>query len=155
MYIGVIGQRTCTEEAFFTAKEVGRLIAESGSVLVCGGMGGIMEAAAKGAFDAGGLTIGILPGFLREEANPYIKIAIPTGLGLARNMLVVRASDVLIAITGGYGTLSEIAFALASDKTVIGLGTWDLVKDGKTSRDIRKASTPEDAVQKALKAPEI
>ncbi len=155
MYIGVIGQKTCTEEVFLTAREVGRLIAESGSVLVCGGMGGIMEAAAKGAFDAGGMTIGILPGFLREEANPYIKIAIPTGLGLARNMLVVRASDVLIAITGGYGTLSEIAIALASDKTVIGLGTWELMKDGKTSRDITKASTPEEAVRKALESLEI
>ena len=150
MYIGVIGQKDCSDEIYGLAEETGRLIAENKGVLVCGGMGGVMEGAARGAAEAGGHTIGILPGFSREEANPYIKTAIPTGLGMARNILVVRASDILIAVTGGYGTLSEIALALASGKKVIGLNTWGLTKEGKPSGDIIKANSPEEAVSKAI-----
>jgi uncharacterized protein (TIGR00725 family) len=95
-------------------------------VLVCGGLGGVMEAACTGAKGGGGTTIGILPGTDRAAANPFVDFAIPTGLGEARNALVVRAADALIAIGGGYGTLSEIAFALKAGKPVVGLGTWEI-----------------------------
>jgi uncharacterized protein (TIGR00725 family) len=108
------------------ARSVGGRLAARGAVLVCGGLGGVMEAACRGAKEAGGTTIGILPGGDRAEANPYVDIAIPTGLGEARNALVVRAADALIAVGGGYGTLSEIAFALKAGKRVVGIGTWDI-----------------------------
>ena len=108
------------------AAEVGRLVAERGAVLVCGGLGGAMEAACRGAKQAGGVTVGILPGSDRSDANPYLDVALPTGLGEARNALVVRAADAVIAIGGGYGTLSEIALALKAGKPVIGLGTWEI-----------------------------
>jgi uncharacterized protein (TIGR00725 family) len=105
---------------------VGRLVAERGAVVVCGGLGGTMEAACRGAKQAGGTTVGILPGLDRSQANPFVDVALPTGLGEARNALVVRAADAVIAIGGGYGTLSEIALALKSGKRVIGLGTWEI-----------------------------
>jgi uncharacterized protein (TIGR00725 family) len=95
-------------------------------VVVCGGLGGVMEAACRGAKDAGGTTVGILPGSDRAAANPFVDVAIPTGLGEARNALVVRAADALIAVGGGYGTLSEIALALKAGKPVVGVGTWDI-----------------------------
>jgi uncharacterized protein (TIGR00725 family) len=95
-------------------------------VLVCGGLGGVMEAACRGAKDAGGTTIGILPGADRAAANPFVDVAIATGLGEARNALVVRAADAAIAVGGGYGTLSEIALALKAGKPVVGIGTWDI-----------------------------
>jgi uncharacterized protein (TIGR00725 family) len=122
---------------------VGRLVAERGAVLVCGGLGGAMEAACRGAKQAGGLTVGILPGSDRSDANPYVDVALPTGLGEARNALVVRAADAVIAIGGGYGTLSEIAFALKAGKRVIGLDTWDI-------EGISPADGPEAAVAAAL-----
>jgi len=112
------------------AEEVGRLVAQRGGVLVCGGLGGVMDAACRGARAQGGTTIGILPGLDRSAANPHVDVAIPTGLGEARNALVVRAADVLIAVGGAYGTLSEIALALGAGKRVIGLDTWDI--DGVT-----------------------
>jgi hypothetical protein len=105
---------------------VGRLVAERGAVVVCGGLGGTMEAACRGAKQAGGTTVGILPGLDRSQANPFVDVALPTGLGEARNVLVVRAADAVIAIGGGYGTLSEIALALKAGKRVIGLGTWEI-----------------------------
>jgi uncharacterized protein (TIGR00725 family) len=108
------------------AESVGRELASRGAVLVCGGLGGVMEAACTGAKGGGGTTIGILPGTDRAAANPFVDFAIPTGLGEARNALVVRAADALIAIGGGYGTLSEIAFALKAGKPVVGLGTWEI-----------------------------
>ena len=108
------------------AESVGRELASRGAVLVCGGLGGVMEAACTGAKEGGGTTIGILPGTDRAAANPFVDFAIPTGLGEARNALVVRAADALIAIGGGYGTLSEIAFALKAGKPVVGLGTWEI-----------------------------
>jgi uncharacterized protein (TIGR00725 family) len=95
-------------------------------VIVCGGLGGVMEAACRGAKDAGGTTIGILPGADRAAANPFVDVAIPTGLGEARNALVVRAADAVIAVGGGYGTLSEVALALKAGKRVVGVGTWDI-----------------------------
>jgi uncharacterized protein (TIGR00725 family) len=95
-------------------------------VLICGGLGGVMEAACRGAKQTGGTTVGILPGDDRSAANPYVDIVIPTGLGEARNAIVVRSADALIAIGGAYGTLSEIAFALKAGKRVVGLGTWEV-----------------------------
>jgi uncharacterized protein (TIGR00725 family) len=124
---------------------VGRLVAERGAVLVCGGLGGTMEAACRGAKQAGGTTVGILPGADRSTANDFVDVAVPTGLGEARNALVVRAADVLIAVGAGYGTLSEIALALRAGKTVVGLGTWQI--EGVVSVD-----GPEAAVAAAFDA---
>jgi uncharacterized protein (TIGR00725 family) len=144
VYVGVIGGARCTPEVAACAEAVGRALARRGVVLVCGGMGGVMEAAARGAAAEGGVTVGILPTLDRGSANPYIRIAIPTGLGDARNALVVRASDGLIAIDGSYGTLSEIALGLSSGRPVVGLSTWSL------DAPILKASGPEDAVDLIL-----
>ena len=128
--IGVIGGGSDVDKSTFDAAcETGRLIAERGAVLVCGGLGGVMEAAAKGAFEAGGTVIGILPSGDKTNANPYVSIAIPTGMGMGRNMLLVQTADVLIAFPGSYGTLSEIGLALNSGKPVIYLpGVWNLSK---------------------------
>jgi uncharacterized protein (TIGR00725 family) len=131
------------DEPSVAAAEVGRLLAERGAVVVCGGRGGAMEAACRGAKEAGGLTVGILPGSDRSEANPYVDVVLPTGLGEARNALVVGAADVVIAIGGGYGTLSEIALALKARKRVIGLGTWEI-------QGVTAAESPEAAVAAAL-----
>jgi len=127
--IGVIGANETDSENYDLAYELGTHIADRGAVLVCGGLGGIMEAASKGAREHEGTVVGILPGSEKETANPYVTIALPTAMGIARNTLIVHMSDVLIAFPGAYGTLSEIAFALASGKTVIYFpGTWDLKK---------------------------
>jgi uncharacterized protein (TIGR00725 family) len=133
------------------AEEVGRRIAQSGAQLICGGLGGVMEAACKGATEAGGLTIGILPGEDSRSANPYVGVAIATGLGIARNVIIVRASDVLIAISGSYGTLNEIAAALNLGKPVVALQTWNLPAAGHVDRALFfPTSAPEEAVHKAL-----
>ena len=142
--IGVIGAGVATSEQSETAAEVGRLIARRGWHLVCGGLGGVMEAAARGAHEAGGVTIGLLPGNYREAANPFITVPIATGLGEGRNLLIVRTSDLLIAIGGRYGTLSEIALALKTGKPLIGLDSWDIP-------GMVRASSPEDAVRHARK----
>jgi uncharacterized protein (TIGR00725 family) len=113
-------------------------------VLVCGGLGGVMEAACRGAKEAGGTTVGILPGSDRSDANPHVDVAVSTGLGEARNALVVRAADALIAIGGGYGTLSEVALALRAGKRVVGLGTWDV-------EGVEMAGSPEAAVAAVLR----
>jgi uncharacterized protein (TIGR00725 family) len=131
------------DEPTVAAAAVGRLLAERGAVLVCGGRGGAMEAACRGAKEVGGLTVGILPGPDRSEANPFVDVVLPTGLGEARNALVVAAADVVIAIGGGYGTLSEIALALKVGKRVIGLGTWEI-------EGVVAAESPEAAVAAAL-----
>lgn len=138
--IGVIGGGAVGPEILKMAEETGRLIAKHGCLLICGGMSGVMEAAAKGAKEAGGTTIGILPHTDRHEANPYIDIPIATGLGEGRNLVIIRTADILIAIDGEYGTLSEIAFALKMKKRVIGLRTWDIP-------GIVKAETPLEAVK--------
>ena len=127
------------------AEAVGGALAQRGAVVVCGGLGGVMEAACRGAAAAGGTTVGILPGLDRAQANPHVRIAIPTGFGEARNALVVRAADALIAVAGEWGTLSEIALAIKTGKPVVGLGTWEL--DG-----ITQAAGPDDAVERALGA---
>ena len=125
------------------AEAVGRELARRGAVVVSGGLGGVMEAACRGAREEGGTTLGILPGLDRGEANTHVEVAVATGLGEARNALVVRAADALIAVGGGHGTLSEIALALKGGKRVVGLETWEI--DGVVA-----ASSAEDAVQAAL-----
>jgi uncharacterized protein (TIGR00725 family) len=125
------------------AEAVGRELAERGAVVVSGGLGGVMAAASKGATEAGGTAVGILPGSDREAANPWVGVAIPTGLGELRNGLVVRAADAVIAIGGAYGTLSEIALALKAGTPVTGLNTWDV--DG-----VEVVDSPQQAVRHAL-----
>ena len=141
--IGVIGAGSADESLVKIAEEVGRLIAKGGAVLVCGGLGGVMEAAARGAQTAGGLTVGILPQARKQDANPHIDIAIPTGFGEGRNVVIARTADVLIAVAGEYGTLSEIAFGLRMGKPVIGIGTWDI-------KGVMPAGNAEEAVRKAF-----
>ena len=152
IYVAVVGAGACDEAIAAAAEEVGRGLGEAGVVLVCGGRGGVMEAACRGAKAAGGLTLGILPGEERRDANAFVEVALPTGLGEARNALVVRAADAVIAIAGEYGTLSEIALALKMGKPVIGLGTWELAKAGQPVAAILAAAGPSDAVDKALRA---
>jgi len=123
-YVAVVGPGEAREEEVAAAERVGEGLARGGAVVVCGGLGGVMEAACRGAKRAGGTTVGILPGLDRASANPFVDVAIPTGLGEARNALVVRAADILIAVGGAYGTLSEIALALKTGKPVLGLGSW-------------------------------
>ena len=142
-YVGVIGAGQCSEKIYELAREVGRGIGRKGWYLLCGGLSGVMEGAARGCSEVGGTTIGLLPGLERTLANPFIKIAIPTGLGEGRNLLIVRASDLLIAVAGGYGTLSEIALSLKTGKRVIGLETW------RNIEGIQHVATPEEAIDRA------
>lgn len=141
--IAVAGAGTADEKTMKSAELVGRLIAKRGALLVCGGLGGVMEAASRGAKAERGTTIGILPGSGKEEANLFIDIPIATGFGEGRNVFVVRTADVLIALGGEYGTLSEIALALKTGKPVIGLGTWDV-------SGVIRAENEHDAVEKAF-----
>ena len=141
--IAVIGGSRPGRQALDTALEVGRLIARSGAVVVCGGLGGVMEAASRGAREEGGLVVGILPGNSPADANPWIDIPIATGLGYTRNSLVVMNADAIIAVDGEYGTLSEIAYGLIQGKKVVGLRTWDV-------RGVTVAETAEEAVRLAL-----
>jgi uncharacterized protein (TIGR00725 family) len=150
--IAVIGENDPTPEIVALAEAVGEQIALAGAVLVCGGMGGVMEAACRGAHRKGGVTIGILPGTRPDDANPYITYALPTGLGHARNIIVARAARAVIAIGGKYGTLSEIAFAKIEGIAVIGLQTWELRRDGFDDSAIQPAADPKEAVQLALEA---
>jgi uncharacterized protein (TIGR00725 family) len=136
--VAVIGGSRPGRAALDQALEVGRLLAVEGAILVCGGLGGVMEAAARGAKEAGGLTIGILPGASPSDANPHIDLAIATGLGYTRNSLVVMNADAVIAVDGEYGTLSEIAYGLIFGKKVVGIGTWD-VKGVLAARDAAEA----------------
>jgi hypothetical protein len=142
--IGVIGPNQASNEEHKTAEEVGREIARRNGVLLCGGLGGVMEAACRGAKSEGGLTIGIIPGFGKSDANPFVDIPIVTGISHARNIIVVRSSDAIIAIGGSYGTLSEIAFALKLEIRVIGIKTWEV------SPEIKKVTTPKEAVDLAF-----
>lgn len=137
--IGVIGGRECSPEICNIAYQVGKLIAQNGFGLVCGGRSGVMEKAARGCAEHGGLTVGILTGEDKSEANAYIQVAIPTGLGIARNILVVRAAEGLIAIDGHYGTLSEIAFALQLQKPLVGIRTWNVEPEMPTAQSAAEA----------------
>ena len=150
MFVAVVGSASCSAEVAALAEEVGREIARRGAVLICGGRGGVMEAACRGAKVEGGTTVGILPGADRREANAYVDIPIATGLGEARNTIVVRAADAVVAVSGGYGTLSEIGFALKMGRPVVGLGTWDLGQDGQPAETVVRAATPSQAVARAL-----
>ena len=141
--VAVIGGGRAGRKALDQAREVGRLIARAGAVLVCGGLGGVMEAAAGGAREQGGLTMGILPGGNPADANPAIDVPVATGLGYARNALVVMNADAVVAVDGEYGTLTEIAYAVIYGKRVVGLGTWDV-------RGVLAAASPEEAVRLAL-----
>jgi hypothetical protein len=141
--IAVIGGNRPGRQALDAAFEVGRLIARAGAVVVCGGLSGVMEAASRGAREEGGLVVGILPGGSPAEANPWVDIAIATGLGYTRNSLVVMNADAVIAVDGEYGTLSEIAYGLIHGKKVVGLGTWAV-------KGVAEAASPEEAVRMAL-----
>jgi hypothetical protein len=140
-HIGVVGSGTCSKDLYDLARKIGYEIGRREWTLICGGLGGIMEGASRGCMEAGGMTVGILPGLRKEEANPSIRIAIPTGLGEGRNFLVVRASDILVAVSGRHGTLSEIALALKTGKTVVGIRTFENIAG------ILRASTPEEVME--------
>ena len=148
--IGVIGGSSATAEEAALAEAVGRALAESGAALICGGRGGVMEAACRGARKAGGLTIGILPGADRSEANPYVALAIPTGIGYARNAIITRAAEAVIAIAGSFGTLSEIAYSLDFGTPVVGLRTWKVEREGHPAAPIVYTDDPQEAVKEAL-----
>jgi uncharacterized protein (TIGR00725 family) len=151
MIVAVIGDGFCSAETARLAEEVGRHLAEQGATVICGGLGGVMEAVCRGAKRAGGLTIGVLPGRDRRGANPYVDVPIVTGMGEGRNVVVVSSAQSIVAVSGGYGTLSEIAHGLKLGIPVVGLGTWQLMKDGWDEQGgITVATDPADAVQKAL-----
>ncbi len=149
-FVAVIGGSQCSSQEARLAEEVGRELAQQGATLVCGGLGGVMEAACRGASSGGGVTIGILPGENRQAANPYVQFPIVTGIGYARNVAVVKSAQAVIAIGGSYGTLSEISHALQSGIPVIGLNTWSLSKNGRQDKSIIPAQNPAEAVDKAL-----
>ncbi|MBN2141355.1 MAG: TIGR00725 family protein [Desulfovibrionaceae bacterium] len=140
--VSVIGAGSCPPEVSARAERLGRLIAESGLDLVCGGLGGVMEAASRGAKAAGGRTLGILPGLDKRAANPFIDSAVVTGLGHMRNFLVIANGDAVIALEGGNGTLSEIGLALKSGKFVVAVGAWSGLPG------VTPATGPEEAVDK-------
>lgn len=150
-FISVIGaSNSCTAEEYKLAEEVGRELARRGATLICGGLNGVMEAACHGASEEGGLTVGILPSNKRKDANPYVAIPIVTGMGYARNSIVVKSGQAVIAIGGSYGTLSEIAFALQANIPIIGLGTWSLATNEGQDKSIIMAKDAADAVKKAM-----
>lgn len=149
-YISVIGAGLASEDEAAAAEEIGRLLAEAGAILVCGGLGGVMDAAARGSEAAGGTSVGILPGDDRSAGSPHLTVRIATGLGEARNAIVARAADAVIAVGGEFGTLSEVALALKMGKRVVGLGTWDLRRDDMEADPLVRAETAADAVRAAL-----
>ena len=149
-FIAVIGGSECSAAEAELAKEVGREIARNGAALICGGLGGIMAAASEGASSEGGTTIGILPEDDRRIANPFVQIPIVTGMSHARNVIVVKSAQAVIAIDGSYGTLSEIAHALQNGIPVIGLHTWSLSKDNTPDNSIIPAQNAGDAISQAL-----
>ena len=140
--VAIVGGGTCSSEE--------AALAEAGATLICGGMGGVMAAACRGAKSAGGLTIGVLPGYSATDANPHVDVPIVTGMGEARNVIIVRTAMAVIAVRGEFGTLSEIAFALKLGRPVIGLGTWEVAKEGQPAQAIVKARTADEAVRLAL-----
>jgi len=152
MIISVIGGEDATGDALILAEEIGRELGKRGITLCCGGRGGIMEAACRGARSAGGHTIGILPGHDPSESppNPWVEFPVFTGIGYARNSAVVLSGDAVIAIDGAYGTLSEIAFALIHGVPLVGLDTWDFSYHGHDANKIVRAANPQEAVEKAV-----
>lgn len=155
--ISVIGGEACGPEALITAEAVGREIARRGATLICGGRGGVMEAACRGAREEGGHTIGIMPGRGYEDSPPnaYVEFPLFTGIGYARNSMVVLSGEAVIAIDGSYGTLSEISYALIHDTPVVGIDTWDFNYRGFTAHEkIARVSDPAEAVAIAIKLAE-
>jgi uncharacterized protein (TIGR00725 family) len=152
LHIAVVGAADASAEQCQSAEQVGRRIAEAGAVVVCGGLGGVMEAACRGARAVGGTTIGILPGSDRFEANDSVDVAIATGIGEARNAVVVATADALLAVGGEFGTLSEIALALKAGTPVIGLDTWELARRGVPVEGVRRAATADEAAALALRS---
>ncbi|HEV2760512.1 MAG TPA: TIGR00725 family protein [Acidimicrobiales bacterium] len=150
VYVAVSGGGEADDEACRVAEQLGLELARRGAVIVTGGLGGAMAAACRGAKDGGGATIGILPSDDRADANPWVDVAVPTGLGEGRNALVVRAADAVVAVAGEFGTLSEIALALRLGKPVVGLGTWELARDGRPVDAIVVATTPAEAAETAV-----
>lgn len=145
-YVAVIGGGEADPDAAALAYEVGRELARRGAVVICGGLGGVMEAVAQGVQEAGGVSIGLLPDPDRRRANPYLTYAIPTNLGHARNMVIAHAADAVIAVDGGYGTISEAAIALKLNKPVVALGVaWEL-------KGLKRAPTAAEAVDLILGA---
>ena len=151
-YVAVVGPSEGAPTELRAAEDVGRGLAERGAVVVCGGLGGAMEAACRGAKGAGGTTVGVLPGGDRSAANAWVDVAVATGLGEARNAVVVRSADAVIAVAGSYGTLSEIALALRAGTPVVGLGTWELFRGDVLDEGVARAGSPEEAVELALGA---
>ncbi len=151
-WIGVVGPSDATAAELVSAEAVGAELARARAILVCGGLGGVMEAACRGARTAGGLTVGLLPGDDRRAANPWVSLSLPTGLGEARNVLLVRAAQAIVAIGGGWGTLSEIALALRAGKAVVGLGTWTPAHAGTPGRGVVVAGSPAAAVRMAMES---
>jgi uncharacterized protein (TIGR00725 family) len=150
-YVAVCGPGVASEQEEAWAEEVGGLLAREGAVVVCGGVSGVMDAVARGASAAGGVSIGILPGPDRTEASPHLTYSIPTGMSEGRNALVVRSADVVIAVAGEFGTLSEIALALKMGIPVVGLATWELHRAGRPVAAFETADTPAEAVAAALR----
>jgi len=141
LLIGVIGAGQASQKGLETAYLVGQLLAESGAVLVCGGLGGVMEAASRGCAEAGGQVLGILPGDRSQDANPFVTIPVVTDMGHARNIIIAQTSNALIAIEGEYGTLSEMAIALKLGKTVVTLDSWDTLDGGTLALNAAEAVT--------------
>jgi uncharacterized protein (TIGR00725 family) len=150
-HVAVVGGYEVGRQTLADAEEVGRLLARGGAVVVTGGRRGVAEAASRGAVEAGGLTVGILPGRDRSEANPWVQVAVPTGLGDTRNALVVMGADAVIALAGQYGTLSEVALSLVAGTPVIALGSWELALGGRADDTVERAADPADAVDRALR----
>jgi uncharacterized protein (TIGR00725 family) len=150
MIIAVIGNSSCSPEETKLAVHVGELLAQRGVTIICGGLGGVMEAVCRGAKSKGGLTVGILPGQDTCMANPWVDIPVVTGLGEARNVVVVKSAQAVVAIGGSYGTLSEIAFALKNDIPVIGLNTWSLSRNGREEDSVIRVWSAAEAVNKAI-----
>ena len=150
MNIAVIGDSACSAEEAELAEDVGELLAQQGATIICGGLTGVMEAVCRGAKSKGGLTVGILPGENPNMANPWIDIRVVTGIGEARNAVVVKSAQAVIAIGGGYGTLSEISYALKSNIPVIGLNTWSVSRNGREDASIIRVQSATEAVNKAL-----
>ncbi len=146
--ISVIGGHKITEEVQQMAYRIGQIIAKQGAVLVCGGLDGVMEAAAKGAKEAGGLTIGILPGREKSDANSHIDIALPTSIGYARNAIVACSADIIVALPGSHGTRSEICYGLVFDRPVIDLGDWNI--EGMI--EVKNVKEAEQKIKELMKA---
>jgi len=150
-YVGVVGPSSADQRELDAAEALGRGLAERGHVVVCGGLGGVMEAVARGAAGAGGIVVGLLPGTERADANPHVTVAIPTGVGELRNALLVRSSDAVVSVGGSWGTLSEVALAVRTGVPVIGVGGWLLTTaDGRTIDDGPRSVSSADAALELL-----